>query len=199
MIKFGQDYVSRDVNGAWGLRSLFSFGVGLFDATINSNPVPDGRFFAWLAQVQRVQRLNNDHLLIAQADLQLTPDALLPSQQFVLGGGQSLRGYRQNVRAGDNGVKLTLEDRITLSKDEAGNGTFQIAPFFDIGYVWNVDGNPNTLQRQKLLAGVGMGILFQPIPKLNLRLDYGLPLVNLDDRGKNAQDDGFYFSANYSL
>ncbi|AFZ24189.1 hemolysin activation/secretion protein [Cylindrospermum stagnale PCC 7417] len=199
VIKFGQDYVRRDANGAWGLRSLFSLGTGVFDATINSNPVPDGRFFSWLAQVQRVQRLNKDHLLIAQADIQLTPNALLPSQQFVLGGGQSLRGFRQNVRAGDNGFKFSLEDRMTLQRDASGNPVLQIAPFFDMGYIWNQSDNPNSLQRQKFLAGLGMGLLYQPIPKLNLRLDYGLPLVDLDDRGTNAQDDGFYFSANYSL
>lgn len=197
VIKFGQDYVRRDVSGAWGLRSLFSFGIGIFDATVNSDPIPDGRFFSWLGQIQRVQRLSPDNLLIAQAELQLTPDSLLPSQQYVLGGGQSLRGYRQNVRAGDNGVKFSVEDRIILQKDASGSPTLQIAPFVDLGYIWNVSDNPNISQNQRFLAGVGTGLLFQPIPQLNLRLDYGIPLVNLDDRGTNAQDDGFYFSASY--
>ncbi|MBD2361338.1 ShlB/FhaC/HecB family hemolysin secretion/activation protein [Anabaena minutissima FACHB-250] len=199
VIKFGQDYVSRDVQGAWAMRSLFSLGIGTFDATINSDPIPDGRFFSWLAQFQRVQRLNSDNLLIAQAEVQLTPNALLPSQQFVVGGGQSVRGYRQNVRAADNGVRFTLEDRITTQRDAAGNPTLQIAPFFDLAYVWNVENNPNSLQRQKFLASLGMGILYQPIPNLDIRLDYALPLVDLDDRGTNAQDDGFYFSMGYRL
>jgi hypothetical protein len=34
-----------------------------------------------------VQVLNDDNLLVVQADLQLTPNSLLPSQQFVIGGG----------------------------------------------------------------------------------------------------------------
>lgn len=199
VIKFSQDYVTRDVQGAWSLRSLFSFGIDVFDATINSDSRPDGQFFSWLAQFQRVQRLNPDHLLIAQAEVQLTPNALLPSQQFVVGGGQSVRGYRQNVRAGDNGIRFTIEDRITSQRDASGNPTLQIAPFLDLAYVWNVDENPNILQRQKFLAGLGLGILYQPLPNLNIRLDYGLPLVNLDDRGRNAQDDGFYFSLGYRL
>ncbi|MEH2200035.1 ShlB/FhaC/HecB family hemolysin secretion/activation protein [Nostoc sp.] len=199
VIKFGQDYVLRDVTGAWALRSLFSLGLGTFDATINPDPVPDGRFFSWLAQVQRVQRLNDINLLIAQAEVQLTPNGLLPSQQFVIGGGQSLRGYRQNARAGDNGVRFSLENRLTLEKDESGNSMLQIAPFFDAGVVWNVNNNPNQLQTQTFLAGVGLGILWQPIPSLNMRLDYGLPLIDLDDRGENAQDDGFYFSLGYKL
>jgi len=199
VVKFGQDYVRRDANGAWQIRSLLSLGTGLFDATMNSNPVPDARFFSWLGQLQRVQRLNKNHLLIAQFDLQLTPNGLLPSQQFVVGGGQSLRGYRQNVRAGDNGVRFSIEDRITVGRDASGNSSLQIAPFFDAGVVWNVDENPNLQPRQTFLVGVGMGILWQPIPRLNLKLDYGVPLVKLDDKGNNAQDEGFYFSVGYRL
>ncbi len=99
----------------------------------------------------------------------------------------------------DNGVRLVLEDRFSIQKDAQGNSLFQIAPFFDLGYVWNVDNNPNSLQKQTFLAGTGVGVLWQVLPNLNLRLDYSLPLINLDDRGKNAQDDGLYFSAGYSL
>ena len=199
VVKFGQDYLRRDVRGAWALRSLFSLGTGLFDATVNEDPVPDGRFLSWLGQIQRVQVLNNDNFLIIQADVQLSTSGLLPSQQFVIGGGQSLRGYRQNVRAADNGVRFSIEDRITVQRDEAGAAIMQVAPFIDLGWVWNVDDNPNPLPDERFLAGVGLGLIWQPIPNLNIRLDYGIPLVNIDDRGENAQDQGFYFSVNYQL
>ena len=199
VIKFGQDYLRRDARGAWSLRSLFSFGTDLFNATDNPEPTPDGQFISWLGQIQRVQVLNENNLLIIGADIQLTPDTLVPSQQFVIGGGQSLRGYRQNIRAGDNGFRFSLEDRITLERDEGGIATFQLAPFFDAGLVWNDSDNPNLLPDQRFLAGVGLGIIWQPIPHLNLRLDYGVPLIDLDDRGTNAQDEGFYFSVNYDF
>jgi len=199
VIKFGQDYLRWDSLGVWSLRSQFSFGTGLFNATTNPDSIPDGRFISWLGQVQRVQLLNKNNLLILQADLQLTPDALLPSQQFIIGGGQSLRGYRQNVRAGDNGLRFSVEERMTLQRDEAGNAIFQLAPFVDLGTIWNVSDNPNNLQKQRFLASVGLGLLWQPLSNLSVRLDYGLPLVNLDDRGENVQDSGFYFSVNYKL
>ncbi|MGM3305005.1 ShlB/FhaC/HecB family hemolysin secretion/activation protein [Anabaena sp. WFMT] len=199
VIKFGQDYLARDIQGAWSLRSLFSLGIDVFDATSNADPIPDGNFFSWLGQVQRVQRFSNNHMLIAQAEVQLTPNGLLPSQQFVIGGGQSVRGYRQNARAGDNGVRFVLENQLTLHKDAGGNPLIKVAPFFDLGYVWNTDDNPNRLQKQTFLAGTGVGVLWQLIPSLNMRLDYGLPLINLDDRGTNAQDEGFYFSMGYKL
>ena len=200
VIKFGQDYVKRDSQGAWSLRSQFNFGIGILDATINDDPIPDSRFFSWLGQIQRVQRLNQNHLLIVQADVQLTPDSLLPSQQFVIGGGQSLRGYRQNARSGDNGFRIAVEDRITVNRNASGLAVFQLIPFTNLGAIWNKSGNPNTLPEQTFLASVGLGLLWNEalgIDNLTMRLDYGLPLVDLDDRGNNAQDDGFHFSIRY--
>ena len=199
VLKFGQDYVKRDPQGAWALRSQFSLGLGILNATENDAPIPDGRFLSWLAQMQRVQRLGNSNLLIAQLDLQLTPNSLLPSQQFVIGGGQSLRGYRQNVRSGDNGFRFSIEDRITVLRDEAGLPTIQLAPFFDMGAVWNRAGNPNPLPSQKFLAAIGLGLLWQPLPRLNLRLNYAIPFVDLADRGNDAQDEGFNFSFSYQF
>jgi hemolysin activation/secretion protein len=191
------NFSPRDSQGAWGLRSLLSLGTGLFDATTNSGDLPDGQFFAWLGQVQRVQVLNDSNLLILQTDIQLTPDGLLPSQVFTIGGGQSLRGYRQNVRSGDNGFRISAEDRITIQRNEAGAATIQVAPFIDVGAVWDVDNNPNPPIDQSFLAGAGLGLLWEPFPGLNLRADFTLPLVNLSDRGVNTQDDGFYFSVVY--
>ncbi|XGV94951.1 MAG: ShlB/FhaC/HecB family hemolysin secretion/activation protein [Leptolyngbya sp. BL-A-14] len=199
VVKFGQDYVRRDQQGAWSLRSQFNIGTGLFDATTNPGSIPDGQFFSWLGQIQRAQRLSEGQLLIGQLDLQLTPDSLLPSQQFVIGGGQSVRGYRQNARTGDNGVRASVENRITLNRDRAGNPTVQVAPFVDLGAVWNVSGNPNQLPKQTFLIGAGLGIIWKPFSGLNLRVDYGAPIIDLSDRGNNLQDHGFYFTANYEF
>ncbi|MBD2578812.1 ShlB/FhaC/HecB family hemolysin secretion/activation protein [Oscillatoria sp. FACHB-1406] len=199
VFKFGQDYVLRDVTGAWAARSQFSFGTALFNATQNTEPIPDGQFISWLLQAQRVQVLNENNFLIVSADLQLANDGLLPSQQFVIGGGQSLRGYRQNARAADNGFRFSLEDRITVQRDEAGAARFIFIPFIDLGWVWNVGDNPNTLPERHFLAGIGAGAIWQPLERLSIRLDYGIPLVSLPDRGTNAQDDGFYFSVNYQF
>ena len=200
VIKFGQDYVRRDPKGAWSLQSQFNFGIGALDATINPSPIPDGRFFSWTGQVQRVQQLTPNQLLIAQADVQLSANSLLPSQQFTIGGGQSVRGYRQGVRSGDNGIRFSLEDRITLKRDQkTGRSIIQIAPFADLGTVWNNSKNPNASSSQNFLAAAGLGIIVEPVPNLLMRLDYALPLVNLSDRGGNAQDNGLHFSMGYSF
>lgn len=199
VIKFGQDYIRRDVQGAWSVRSQFTLGTGWLDATINPDPIPDGRFVSWTGQLQRVQRLGSNNVLIVQGDLQLTPNSLLSSQQFVMGGGSSLRGYRQNVRSGDNGFRFSVEDRITLVRNSTNFPVLQVAPFMDMGNVWNHNDNPNLLSDQTFLVGLGTGVLWQVIPGLNLRLDYALPLVSLEDKGDNLQDQAFYFTVNYGF
>ncbi len=195
----GQEYTLRQSSGAWGFRSLFRIGVDIFDATKNDSPTPDGQFLSWLAQVQRVQVLNDNNFLIIRGDLQLTPNSLLPSEQFVIGGGQSVRGYRQNVRSGDNGFSFSIEDRITIVKNDADQPVFVIAPFFDMGAVWNKGDNPNKVPVDNFIAALGLGLLWQPLERLNLRLDYAPPLIDLDDRGDNIQNDGLHFNVNYSF
>lgn len=216
VFQFGQEYVRRDTKGAWAFRSSFNFGTGLFDATDSYDgfaalspaqaqqisqvdTIPDGQFFSWLGQIQRVQRLGENNLAIAQLDVQLTPDPLLPAHQFVIGGGLSVRGFRQNARSGDNGFRFSLEDRIALGRNAAGLPTFQLIPFIDAGGVWNVSSNPNTPLDQRFLVGTGIGLLWEPEPRVRIRLDYAIPLIELDDRGNNAQDDGFYFSVGYGF
>ncbi len=197
VFKFGQDYTSRDTEGVWSLRSQFSLGTGLFGTTFVTTP--SSAFLSWLGQIQRVQVLGSDTILIGSLDTQLSADPLLPSQQFVIGGGQSVRGFRQNVRSGDNGIRLSLESRFVVARNEEGRTILQLAPFADLGTVWNNSKNLNVLSNQIFLAGGGLGILFEPIKRLNLRLDYAIPFVNLSDRGSNLQESSLYFSIGHQF
>jgi hemolysin activation/secretion protein len=200
VIEFGQDYLKRDLNGLWFFRSQFYWGTGLFNATQNPDPLPSGNFFSWLMQGQRLQRLTENQLLIIQGDLQLTPDSLLSDYLFIIGGGQSLRGYRQNARSGDNGFRFSIEDRITLVRNQEDISIFEISPFIDLGSVWNSAGNPAQLPPQSFLIGTGLGLIWNnafSLYGLNLRFDYGFPIINLADKGNNIQNDGIYFQINY--
>jgi hemolysin activation/secretion protein len=197
VLKFGQEYIQRDARGRSSLRSQLNFGTRLFSATQNAGPIPDGQFFSWTAQAQRVQRLGQRHWLIAQAELQLTPNALLPSQQFALGGVQSVRGYRQSARSGDNGLRLSLEGRITLAQAKDQSPTVQIAPFIEGGSLWNHPDNPHRLPRPASLVTAGLGLIFSPTSQIQARLDYGIPLINLSHRGNSLQDNGLHFQLSY--
>ncbi|MBE9070393.1 ShlB/FhaC/HecB family hemolysin secretion/activation protein, partial [Leptolyngbya cf. ectocarpi LEGE 11479] len=189
VLQFGQDYLHRDVQGAWALRSQFSLGVDWLDATNVSSPLPDSQFVSWLGQVQRAQILNQDHLLILQGDIQFATDTLLGSEQFVIGGRQSVRGYSQNARFGDNGVRLSVEDRITIQRDESGAPTMLLSPFLDMAAVWNTKSG-TTVNNDRFLLGTGVGFTYRPIDGLDLRFDLGVPLVDIDD---SAPQDVFIY------
>lgn len=200
VIKLSQDYVKRDVNGTWSVQSSLNFGTGLFNATKNIKPIPDSHFMSFTAQAQRFQQLNPNNFLIATLTTQLTPDSLLSAQQFLI-GGESVRGFRQNARYGDNGISLSVEDRIVLRRNQSGGAVFQLAPFIDTGVVWNQANNPSNTFRptQNFLAGVGIGMIWNPDPQINIRVDYSLPLVKLTDRGNNLQDQAIYVRASYGF
>ncbi len=200
ILQFGQDYLSRDQQGFWFLRSQFNWGVDLFDATIRSGSTPDSRFFSWLFQGQRVQRWDDNHLMIIRGELQLTPDPLLPDQWFIIGGAESVRGYRQNIRFGDNGFRLSIEDRITIISNNVNQSSLEIAPFLDMGSVWFATENDNS-QNKKFIMGTGLGLIWNDaatIEGLTLRLDYGIPLIPLPHFSNNLQEKGLYFQINYS-
>ncbi len=189
VLQFSQDYLRRDPQGAWALRSQFSLGVDWLDATNAPSPDPDSQFVGWLGQVQRAQVLNQDHLLIVQADLQLASDTLLGSEQFVIGGRQSVRGYSQNARFGDNGVRLSIEDRITLQRNESGAPIMLLSPFIDMAAVWNTKSG-TTVNDDRFLLGTGLGFTYRPLENVDLRLDLGVPLVDIDD---SAPQDVFIY------
>ncbi|NJM45921.1 MAG: ShlB/FhaC/HecB family hemolysin secretion/activation protein, partial [Alkalinema sp. RU_4_3] len=189
VLRLGPEWLRRDPKGATSLRSQVNIGLPWLGA--------DRQFVSWTGQLERSQVLSANHLLTAQLNWQLTPDSLPPAQQFILGGRQTVRGYRQNLRSADNGISFSLEDQITLKRNAAGESLVQVIPFLDLGKVWNDSDNPTPLPKEQFLASLGLGLTWKPVQNLNLRLDYGLPLVKTGDRGSNLQDASLYFSASY--
>ena len=190
VIRFSQDWVNRGARRVLAARSQFSIGLDTFDATSNNTGI-DGRFFAWLGQFQWVQQLSPRTLFLARVDAQLTPDSLLPLEQLGIGGVDTVRGYRQNQLVTDNGILGSAEVRIPLTSDPR---VFQIAPFFDIGTAWNNRGpDPDS----STLASLGLSLRWLIGEDLSLRLDYGIPLIAVYNRGDSLQDNGLYFSVRY--
>ena len=202
VFRFSQDFVRRNNTGVLALKSQLNWGNSFLDATVNSNNDPDSEFLSWLLQAQRVQRLDSLNVLLSRLDLQLANDGLMNPEQFLIGGAQSVRGYRQNLRSADNGVYFSLENRMQAVKDQAGRSLLQVAPFVDLGYVWNSVNNTNLSQNNRFLSGLGVGFLWSPHTDLNFRLDYGYALTDLspDDRGSDAlQSQGIHFNVNYGF
>jgi hemolysin activation/secretion protein len=194
-LRLFQDWTRRGSEDVFSVRSQFNAGFGILDATIN-NTAPDGRFFDWRGQAQYVRLLARDTLFVFRSDLQLSPGALVPVEQFALGGQQSVRGYRQDALLTDNGVSASAEVRFPILRVKSIKGLLQIVPFVDFGLGWNsggsADPSPNTL------VGAGVGLQWQMGNSLNARFDWGIPLTDIRSDKKSLQEQGLYFSINYS-
>ena len=190
-LRFFQEYTTRNARQVLALRSQFSLGVGLFDATRNSGDLPDSNFLAWRGQAQYLRSLNPNFTLLLRSDFQTATRPLVPVEQFSLGGALSVRGYRQDALLGDNGLFSSAEIRATVARIPKWNTSIQLTPFVDFGAVWNSDDlsfDTNTL------VSTGIGLRVQTSDRFAARLDYGIPLVDLDSEGDSLQEDGVYFS-----
>jgi hemolysin activation/secretion protein len=194
-LAFSQDWTRRSREQVLALRSEFSAGLDIFDATRNQN-TPDGQFFAWRGQGQWVRSLAPDTLFLFRTDIQLADRALVPLAQFGLGGIDSVRGYRQDALLTDSGIFASAEARIPIARFRRIDGLLQIVPFVEMGKGWNLSGRPNP--DPSLIGSVGLGLRWQTSDKLSIRLDYGIPLVSIQSSRRTWQESGFYFSVNYT-
>ncbi|MGL6343371.1 MAG: BamA/TamA family outer membrane protein, partial [Waterburya sp.] len=197
-IRLFQEYVNRDDKKVLAFRSQFSIGVDVLNPTIQENG-PDGTFFAWRGQSQWVRRLDEDFLLLLRGDVQLSGGSLVPLEQFRVGGVNSARGYRQDLILGDSGLFASAELRIPVLRFQKIDGLVQIAPFFDIGTVWNSDEVETSEISNSTLPSLGVGLNFSTGTNFNARLDWGIPLVNIEDESNSLQEDGVYFSLDYNF
>lgn len=200
VVRFFQEWSNRNSRQVIAARSQFNLGVGAFDATVNADE-PDSRFFSWQGQAQWVRLLAPDTTLLVRTNFQLANDALVPLEQFGLGGIESVRGYRQDALLSDNAVYASAEIRLPLYRNSQQKLLLQLTPFVDFGTSWDSSGRRNTdydLSNSDTLASVGLGLRLEISDHLNARFDWGIPLIDIDSRERTWQEKGLYFSINYN-
>ncbi len=135
-------------------------------------------------------------MVVLRSDLQFATTNLVPLEQFSVGGIQSVRGYRQDALLTDNGFFTSAEVRLPRYQARSVEGLLSVAPFLDFGVGWNDNSDDNP--EENVLLGLGLGLQWQMGDELNARIDYGIPLTDVEDSGNTLQEDGVYFSLNYS-
>jgi hemolysin activation/secretion protein len=195
-VRFFQDWTKRTRQDVLAARSQLSAGVDLFDATVNED-APDGKFVAWRGQLQWLRQLkssSNINLLL-RSDIQLSTDDLVSLERFSLGGVESVRGYRQDALLGDSGVLASAEVRIPFYRWSENRSSLSAVPFVDFGTTWSNSDERN--QEEDTVASLGLGLRLDIFETLNARLDYGIPLIEVEDNDDTLQEKGLYFSLEY--
>lgn len=195
-LRFIQEYVHRTPTSVIAARSRFSVGLDVLNATTNVGPLPDGRFFSWLGQLQGVRRFDDwwGMQLLGQMNLQLATDRLFPLEQIPVGGRFSVRGYRENTLIRDNGFLFSVESRFPLLRYASGEPLLQFAQFVDVGRAWQAKGETPDPQT---LASVGLGLRWAVLPRDRARFElyWGVPLNHVTHPSGNLQDHGIHLQA----
>jgi hemolysin activation/secretion protein len=193
-LRFFQEYSRRSTQDVLALRSQFSVGLEGFQTTLNADKIDEG-FLVWRGQAQYVRLLSKDTTLLLRSDLQLADRPLISLEQFSLGGALTVRGYRQDLLLADNGFFASAEIRTPILRIPEWQTTLQLTPFFDIGTAWNHDDIP-VIPRSTLYS-VGLGLRLDVGENFNARLDWGIPLADVNIDKDTLQENGLYFVIEY--
>lgn len=191
-LRFFQEWVQRGRQEVFALRSQFSVGLDWFDATLNDGDIPDSNFFSWQGQAQWVRLLAPDTLLLLRTNAQVANRPLLALEQFGTGGLGSVRGYRQDQLLTDSGFFASAELRLPIARIRKWDSVLQLTPFIDFGKGWNQGDDPNP--EPSNLLSLGIGLRWQVSDRLTARIDWGIPLVDVEFEGNSLQEDGILFS-----
>lgn len=193
VLRLSQEFANRDKDDSIILRSQFNIGLPI--STRNAELFGDGTFFAWRGQALWAHQFSK-FTWVNRGGVQFADGPVIPSEQFSLGGVSTVRGYRQDGVTRDSGMFFSSELRVPVLSGSAG--TLQVVPFVDIGHAFN-QGERFLPNESKTLAAVGLGLRWNLDDRLNIRLDYGIPLLNRPERRPSAQEEGLYLSITGNL
>jgi hemolysin activation/secretion protein len=130
----------------------------------SSRPEASGKFTKITGEVSRLQSLFLPGLnLYVAAQGQFSPDKLLASEEFGVGGSQYGRGYDPSEITGDSGVATKVELQYGGPADFRFLKGYQFFAFWDYGKTWNRDkaSKKDGTDRDSLMsAGAGVRLNF---------------------------------------
>ena len=185
--------MDRSLTHVFAARVTVNAGLDVLDATRNGTD-RDGRFVSVIAQTQYLRRLGKSHNeLLLRVSGQYTPDPLLSIEQLPIGGGATVRGYRENTMVRDKGLLGTAEGHGPLWLGQEGQSKLQLVPFADVGAGWNNDSTPVPFDN---IGSLGIGFVFEPCRYLSASLFWGHALRQVEYKTRDLQDDGIHFRLN---
>jgi hemolysin activation/secretion protein len=205
------DYTD-DLEGRWNLSGDFRQGLGGFlGGTKENDPDAsrigaDNSFTKFNVTLFRLQHIASWLSLIGKVQAQYAFHELLVSEQFALGGQDSVRGYAPFEFMGDRGYTGTMEARIGIPwladvkdpfrDDRTLVDTVQLAGFLDSGAATRID--PLQGERHKLvLTGAGAGIRIYYPDWVSIRFDVAKPISSFESA--SGRDTWYYISVIVNL
>jgi len=184
---FGVDITKTDSFGQTIFSPRFDFGTSnflgasSFNHPTSSRANTGGFFFVYGHTLTRVQRMFLESYCVISSQVQASPQTLPSSEQFQIGGANSVRGYPEGDFLADTGAILNIDwifPMYPLPRDlKLPNADIplrqQIQPvfFMDLGG-GRVNKTMASEVRDKFLVGIGGGIRIQLYKNLSCRFEW---------------------------
>lgn len=185
------------VSAAYDASFLDSTGATLFNAGLNlafrgavteqsemsvKRSEAKGNYLAAILGLERQQKLPLGMGLRARIDGQVASEPLIPNEQFVAGGMESVRGYKESEALGDNGFHASVEFR---APDIAMGKALSLTPylFYDMAAVKLKKPLPGENVSQTL-QGTGAGVRGVLFKFIEYQADFAFALSDSDRIGK---------------
>lgn len=146
------------------------------DAVMRSRAAAHGSFLKVTAQASRQQPLSGPISFYIAVQGQKAADALLPAEQFAIGGPAFGSAYDPSELLGDSGIAARTEVQYSRSTEFRYLQGYQAYGFYDIGRVWARSAPPGTASHSSL-ASTGLGVRFNAIAQLSGSVELALPLT----------------------
>jgi hemolysin activation/secretion protein len=198
-LELGFSALRRNTNGAW----LFGATTFVSPGNINSRnsdeqfqpsrtfenfhvgrPGASARYISQTVSLQRLQPLGKSWDIFSRFSGQVTSTNLISNEQLVIGGSNTVRGFEENIMAGDQGFVLntdleapSIERKVVIRKNPTILGARCVA-FYDFGEVW-VKHTSAFDPANKPLASAGLGLRMSIPNYFSLNLDYGWQITRL--------------------
>ncbi|WP_051299074.1 ShlB/FhaC/HecB family hemolysin secretion/activation protein [Marinobacterium litorale] len=128
---------------------------------------------------------------------QYSDGPLVPGEQFMLGGVDTVRGFEENIVAGDRALlsRMELLGPDLGGKTELANDFWRFLVFVDSGAVRRNEALPGESQGSDLLS-VGAGVRYGLTERLSLNIDYGW-IVDEQNTGESSGDGRLHGRLSY--
>jgi hemolysin activation/secretion protein len=151
-----------------------------------SRPGTGGFFVKYEQTMKRFQRVSANTIVSANSRLQAASRTLPSSEQFQVGGANSVRGYPEGEYMADTGATLNAEWVLFVKQH------IQPVLFLDIG-AGNLKRTGEAERSNKFLMGAGAGVRFQWGRNFYMRLDWAKHLADRPRQGQGPSN--FYITA----
>ncbi len=126
---------------------------------------------------QRNQKLGEAYILVLAGEAQYSPDQLLSSEEFGVGGKAYGRAFDSSEISGDNGfsTRAELQHILQVSQDDLDYA--MLYGFGDYGAVWNYESGSRHGRRS--LASAGLGLRFGVFQRIDASVELAKPFITV--------------------